>query len=302
MILALLACGTATQRTGAPPPSPPTAPVRFIAVGDAGRNTPEQARVAASIGRLCADRPCDFGLFLGDNLYPRGMESDDDPRMDAVYTDVYGKLGLEFKVVLGNHDYGFGELERAERQVRFAARTPTFTLPSRTYTFTSGDAEFFALDTDWVFFHGEEEQAAWLDGELEHSKARWKVVFGHHPYRSNGKHGNAGSYEGWSHVPYVSGAALRRLFEDHVLGAADLYVCGHDHNLQVMRHRGLPLVVSGGGMSGRPLVDRGNDLDLGSGSAGFAWVELADQMTVALFDENGTLIGEQRYDHPRTTP
>lgn len=300
MLTLLLACApTAPPRGPAPPPS--SGPVRFVAIGDTGRNTPEQTAVAAAMGRICAHRTCDFALLLGDNLYPKGMETDDDPRMTAVFTDVYGDLGLEFMAVLGNHDYGGGEAVRALRQLRFAAKTPTFTMPDRYYTFDRGAASFFALDTDWVFFNGEEEQAAWLDTKLAASDARWKVAFGHHPWRSNGKHGNAGTYEGWGWVPYVSGNALRRLFEGHVR-AADLYVSGHDHNLQVMRHEGVPLVVSGGGSSARGFEDRGNPLDLGFAVPGFAWIELDEVLKVALYDENGTLLGEQTYPHPREAP
>lgn len=300
MILLLTACFSSSPpapRSSTPPSS--STPVRFIALGDVGKISSTQRKVGEAIGRVCAGRPCDFGLLLGDNLYPKGMESDDDPRMDQAFTEMYGDLGLVFHAVLGNHDYGLGERARAERQIAFGKRTPSFHMPDFTYTFVHGDAAFFALDTDDVFFNGHDAQAAWLDAHLEADDHRWKVVFGHHPYRSNGKHGNAGQYEGWANVPYLSGNALFSLFEDHVKGRADLYVSGHDHNLQAMVHEGLPLIVSGSGGSAREMVDRGNDLLLGHAVPGFAWVELGERLTIETFDEHGQSLGSVTLPHPR---
>lgn len=292
-------CATSTVQVDRTPPPPSTAAVHFVAVGDVGKANATQHAVADAIGTVCAHQPCDFALLLGDNLYPRGMDADDDPRMDAAFTDVYSDLDLAFKVVLGNHDYGHGEWARAERQLRYAQRTPQFVLPDRYYSFATPDADFFALDTDAVFFGSPIEQGAWLDGQIDASTARWRVAFGHHPYRSNGRHGNAGQYEGWAYVPWLSGNTLFALFRNHVHGQVDLYLAGHEHNLQVMRHDGLPLVVSGAGSSARELVDRGNVTDQEVAVPGFAWIRLGERMTIRLYDEHATLLGETTYAHPR---
>ncbi len=299
-LVLLIGCGGAPFERS-PPPPPPTEPLRFVAVGDIGRVTDAQRAVARAIEQVCAERGCAFGLLLGDNLYPSGMDSDDDPRMNEVFTEAFGEVGITFMAVLGNHDCARADPFRPRRQIRFAQRTPSFEMPDPYYRFQRGDAEFFALDTDPVFFYGEETLGAWLDERLPRSTARWRIAFGHHPYRSNGTHGNAGAYEGWSNVPWLSGNALRRLFERHVQPHADLYLAGHDHNLQVLCHRGLPLVVSGAGHATRPLVDRGNRLDLGFDVPGFAWIELYTSLTVVLYDERGTRLGEHRYAHPRET-
>jgi hypothetical protein len=256
--------------------------------------------VADAIQQVCGERHCDFALLLGDNLYPDGMTAPDDPRMDAVFTDVYsdvtGEDGpLVFHAVLGNHDYGRQHtVENARYQLAWAETNAQFSMPAATYRFTAGAAEFWALDTDTVFWDGHEAQAAWLDETLPASGAAWKVVFGHHPYRSNGKHGNAGQYEGWSYVPYASGNALRTLFDGHVAPQADLYLSGHEHNLQSLAHNGIELVVSGAGASARPLIDRGNTLRAGHDVPGFAWIELSDAMTVAFYDDTGSLLSEDR--------
>lgn len=272
--------------------------VRFVALGDVGKGNDTQRAVAGAMQRVCARRGCDFGLLLGDNLYPDGMTAPDDPRIDAVLTDVYGPLGLDIYAVLGNHDYGRQHVpENARYQLDWAAKHERFHMPRPYYRFRTGPAAFWALDTDTVFWEGAEAQAAWLDETLGPVEARWKVVFGHHPYRSNGRHGNAGAYEGWSNVPYASGNALLTLFDEHLAGRAHLYLAGHDHNLQSLNHEGLELVVSGAGASARELVDRGNTLRAGHDVAGFAWIELADALTVAFYREDGELLSEHRIDH-----
>lgn len=266
---------------------------RFIAVGDTGKGNDTQRAVAAGIKEVCRRRGCDFALLLGDNLYPDGMVSDEDPRMDEVFTQVYGELGLEFHAVLGNHDYGRRHLKvHADRQIAWATGQPLFHLPAPYYRFEAGPAGFWALDTDAVFWTGLQPQAGWLDETLGPSDVRWKVVFGHHPWLSNGKHGNAGTYEGWSGVPYSSGSALRELFENHLTGA-DLYLAGHDHNLQLLTKGTTTLVVSGAGASTTPIVDRGNQPALAFDVPGFAWIELGEAMTVAFHGADGALLGEQ---------
>lgn len=268
--------------------------VRFIALGDTGKGNQTQRDVAEGIRTVCAHRRCDFVLLLGDNLYNDGMVTPDDPRMDEVFTDIYSGLDLPFAAVLGNHDWGrYHYADNARYQLEWAAKNDQYVLPAPNYRFQAGHAELWAIDTDTVFWEGKQPVAGWLDRTLQGSEARWKVVFGHHTYRSEGPHGNAGAYEGWQRVPYVSGGALRELFDDHVKGQADLYVCGHDHSLQTFDHEGLELVVSGSGASTTPLVDRGNHPDLAFSKPGFVWVELGETMSFEVYDAAGQLLGRR---------
>ena len=56
------------------------------------------------------------------------------------------------------------------------------------------DTNALMLDTDFV--GDPTSQREWLDASLAASNFQWKKSFGHHPYLSNGQHGNAGNYEG----------------------------------------------------------------------------------------------------------
>lgn len=297
--LALFACGRGPDAAdlGAVGTRDPDV-VRFVAVGDAGRDTPHLHAVAAAVGRVCADRGCDLGLLLGDNLYDTGLESADDPRLGEV-TAPLRATGIPWYLVHGNHDYAWGgDLQRAAWARAWADRTEGVEHPTPWYRFEAGPAAFVALDTTWAFWWGASPQLAWLH-HAPATTARWRVVFGHHPLRSNGEHGNAGAYEGWVNLPFASGRPVRDLLEGAVCPAADLYLSGHDHDLQLLDGCGATLVVSGAGAGARPLVGRGNRASFERAIPGFAWVELGATGRVVFFDAEGTLLHESGAIDPR---
>ena len=267
--------------------------VEFVAFGDAGKGNRGQRQVAEAMHKVCRERGCDFALMLGDNLYNRGFEQPRDPRMKARFDDLYLSLDIPVYGVLGNHDYATGrDTMRAQWQLDWARTHNQLEMPAHFYRFEAGPVTFFGLDTNRVFQWGEEEQSAWLADALPKAQSPWKVVFGHHPYRSNGRHGNAGQYEGWR-LPLVGGAALKQLFDDRLCGQADLYLSGHDHTLQSLQWCGVELVVSGAGATHTPLVDRGNETRFEASQLGFAWLRLDANMTLAFYDDQGKLLFER---------
>jgi 3',5'-cyclic AMP phosphodiesterase CpdA len=306
LVLTLVGCRSDQVRFAEARPFVPADParVRFVALGDAGRGDPGQRRVAKGVVRACAERGCDAILLLGDLVYPRGMESDDDPHAEAWIADPYTPAGVPIYLVLGNHDYGRGrDVEPARRTVAWAKGRTDVVLPAEVWQVRVGIVHLFGLDTNAAMEFGEDAQLAWLKKGLEASDAPWKVVLGHHPFRSNGDHGNAGSYEGWSHVPIVSGDALRHLFEDGLCGKADLYLAGHDHNRQLLDHCGVQLVVSGGGSATTPISDRGNEPLFASSEPGSAWFELGPGAgRVVFLDADGNADAELPLTPDRAPP
>lgn len=291
-IVFVLACTTPQRLEVGAPDADVAEPgvLRLAAVGDAGEANASSRKVAGVLGEVCAARGCDLVLWLGDNLYYRGMDSPEDPRMDEVWA-TWDALDLPFYGVLGNHDYGHGrDRARAAHQLAWAAHQPDLTMPGPVYRFSAGPADLWALDTNLVFWHGEEAQAAWLDETLPDSGDRWRVAFGHHPYVSDGEHGNAGQYEGHGGLPIASGRTLERLFEGHLCGRVDLYLSGHEHNRQWHEVCGTEWIVSGAGSRTTPIVDRGNDPRFARAEEGLVWVELSPAgMQVAFYDEVGGL-------------
>lgn len=262
----------------------------FIALGDAGERNTHLGNVTASITTWCTSHTCDFGVLLGDNLYPLGPASADDPRMDEVI-DPLTRGGLVWYAVLGNHDYGDSTMEsRAANELAWARGRKDFVLPAPTYTFTAGPARFAAIDTTDLFWYGDGAQGAFLDGLPDDRPVR--VLLGHHPYVSDGPHGNAGAYEGVSGVPWLSGAPLERFYREHACGRFGLVLTGHDHVRERIDRCGSTFVISGAATKPTAVIGRGNTPAFVTASPGFVWVQIrGTDVQIAFVDEHGVQDG-----------
>jgi 3',5'-cyclic AMP phosphodiesterase CpdA len=86
-----------------------------------------------------------------------------------------------------------------------------------------------------------ERELRWLDEQLAQSKATWKIVYGHYQIYSASRGDNDEEQEDLIH----------RLLPILKKRGADLYICGHDHNLQILKaDGGVNFVVAGGGGAG----------------------------------------------------
>jgi hypothetical protein len=132
-------------------------------------------------------------------------------------------------------------------------------MPDRYYTFSkkindSVSARFIFLDTPplvdeyWekggypdIASQDTAKEMRWLNDVLANSKEQWKLVFGHHPvYSASQKHGNTKEMI----------AKVKPLLEKY---HAQLYFCGHDHDLQHLRDKGkVDYIVTGTGGETRP--------------------------------------------------
>ena len=217
--------------------------------------------------------------------------ADDARRFRDLFTTPYGSLvegQKDFRIygVLGNHDWHTSRAG-AMAQVRFLETTTPFFMNGLFYRVVPaaahGEVEIFAIDTEvmlasttvydavlaedasevetqelehlepWAAPQTEAERnmVAWLEAGLASSKARWKIVIGHHPLWST-----AGS-------KFQQAKALRRLILPALCRYADLYLAGHEHTLEVHTDdcsaalpgtdvTPLPQVVSGSASKMRP--------------------------------------------------
>jgi len=203
-------------------------PIRVLAFGDFGDGGKGQREVASAMLQYHRQRPFDFAITLGDNFYNKGMRGVDDPRWKTWWDQLYDPLGIQFYATLGNHDYGFPQSPEAE--VLYSKKSPSWRMPATRYTYTAGWVQFFATDSQKMT----PDQLEWLQKELASSTARWKVVYGHHTIYSHGYHGN---------TPELI-RDLLPLIKDRV----DIYLSGHDHDMQHLRPEGnLHFFVSGSG-------------------------------------------------------
>ena len=208
--------------------------VRVLAFGDFGDGSDAQRQVAGAMSAYHGKQRFDFAVTLGDNFYSTGMSSPSDPRWKIWWSDLYDPLRILFYATLGNHDWGQPNSPAAE--IAFSAMSPSWRMPAAYYTFTAGPAQFFALDTDVISEH----QLLWLKDALDASRARWKIVYGHHPIYSEGQHEDNN----------VKIDQLLPVLRDR----ADIYLAGHDHDMQHLKPEGrLHFFVAGSGGKLRPI-------------------------------------------------
>jgi hypothetical protein len=238
--------------------------LRFLALGDVGTGDADQARVAATVRRLCAGQAQDFVVFLGDTFYETGLSGPDDPLFDRLFESHYGGLGIPCFGVAGNHDVKRDALPL----VLCTLRSRTWRMPNFHYAFTVPPAapagapdpaapagagggtapggaplaRFFLLNTNLNLL-----ELMRLRRELKPVAGPWTFVMGHHSLYANGTQGD------WEWTG-------RRYWHRYLAPRADFYVCGHNHQLEHLRVPGLPTdyVVSGaGGSHYRAHVARG---------------------------------------------
>lgn len=248
--------------------------IRVLAFGDFGNGTANQRQTAEMMLRSYKEKPFDFGITLGDNFYSIGMESPDDPRWQSQWEKMYGPMGISFYATLGNHDWGQSDSPAAE--ILYSAKSPNWNMPAPYYTYTAGPVQFFALDTNEL----SDRQLFWLRDEIAKSTARWKVVYGHHHI-----------YSAWR----LDNTTLINRLLPVIRGKVDLYLCGHDHNLQVLKpEQGTHFIVAGGGGAGSYGIKPYDRSVFSKSTYGFSILEAdASRLTVKLIE---TGVG-QIYEH-----
>jgi hypothetical protein len=232
--------------------------VRLIVTGDAG-STHSQLRA----GILAVEKklPIDAIVLTGDNFYPCGIASLNDPQWSKI-TQHFGPANVPIFAVLGNHDYGDPQPVSGVPQVVCGHPNPQaevaangviahWTLPARHYIAANDVVELVMIDSEpiaggWISpFLGSDTssvETTWLTRQLGEAHARWRIVVGHHTIFSSGEHGRAnGSNQ----------RNMRALLPLFARDRVDLYVCGHDHDMELIgdlhRHDAPLFLVSGAG-------------------------------------------------------
>ncbi len=255
-----------------------TQTLRFVAIGDTGSGVQGQLDVATAFDAKCKLSGCDFALLLGDNFYYSGVSSVTDPLLKTRFEDVYKNIDIPFYVVLGNHDYGGNgagfDKTQAHNEVLYSDVSTKWKMPSEVWHRVEKHVEFFGLDTTAQERGSPGTQAADVSQWIAASTATWKIALGHHPYKSNGPHGNAGN----------EAKGVKDFFEKNVCGKVDVYFCGHDHSRQWIADpcSGTELIVSGDGSWATDLTGK-NNVHFQSNSLGFVYVTIEDKKLTAEF-------------------
>lgn len=232
-------------------------PLHFLAIGDWGRNGEnDQAEVGKQMGHWAATHPNNFVISVGDNFYPLGVVSENDPLFHYSFENVYTahSLQCDWYPVLGNHDYG----SDPDAQVRYSKVSRRWNMPARYYSkeIKLGEGPdkvlFVMIDTDPMLFEEKKDYAAkemeWINATLAGASAdvKWKIVVGHHPFYTVGP--RIVNYD-----TLTIRKAMAKTFEDHKV---DIYLSGHDHSLQHLKPEGYThQFISGAGSELTPVKE-----------------------------------------------
>jgi tartrate-resistant acid phosphatase type 5 len=242
-------------------PSDPAA-AEILMVGDWGYDKEHSPQSAVAKGMREYTQRNRVGaqalLMLGDNWYGALDGGAHSTRWQTQFEQIYPAevFCCPAYAILGNHDYQNWPDSKVDSELEYARIGETrWTMPARWYRFEFPAKQplitFLALDSNMPFPDGsssrgrdftltqaqQAEQLAWFEAELKRSRATpFLVVMGHHPVYSEGKHGD--------HPVLVRD--WDPLFRKYKV---DLYLAGHDHDLQHLEFEGHPtsFFLSGGG-------------------------------------------------------
>lgn len=223
--------------------------------------------VATAMKHFCAnERACDFGLMLGDNIYPSGATLgadgfDDADRFRHMFTEPFGDLvteppGYITYVTLGNHDW---ETSRAGgfAQIDFFKTTDDFYIDAPFYVVkppaAGGDVELFVIDTSMILaattvyedFLNDDGSEAVTDivdepdyyteplTEAERNQPQWldeALQASTAKWKLVVAHHPIWSSSG---SKFEQARVLRELILPTMCRYADAYIVGHDHTLEI---------------------------------------------------------------------
>ncbi|MEZ4916138.1 MAG: metallophosphoesterase [Chitinophagales bacterium] len=231
-----------------PLPGTKGVPTRIWATGDFGKGNSKQIDTKLAFEAYSGVGSADVWLWLGDNAYDDGNQSQYQAKVFAVpgYSDVFPHQ--PFWASPGNHDYNTVWSESTLLGIPYSNiplsnhMGPYFDIvevpqngeaggyPSNLevfYSFDYADVHFLSLNSE-VFdytlsYDGMNAMTNWIIQDLSQSNAKFKIAYWHQPPYTKGSHDSDGFYE------LVMKAVRERIIpvlEEHGI---DLIVCGHSH-------------------------------------------------------------------------
>lgn len=182
-------------------------------IGDTGAGNPSQVRVAEKLREQCKDV-----FYLGDVIYPQGLENAEDPQFFNKFYDHY--KGLNNYITLGNHDtYNTGQMKY---WLELGKKYDDVFYPNYFYAVKFKNVCVLAFESSIYNVIGtgkfEKAQNEFIQEFTSREDCKIKIAISHHPYLSSGKHGDA----------FLE---LKSFYEKYLVGKVDYIIAGHDHNL-----------------------------------------------------------------------
>lgn len=259
---------------------------KLYLIGDWGARSALQRKVAEAMAVVAQESGSPLAIVsTGDNIYPNGVESAEDPLWKSTFENVYFHPAVQVPwiAVLGNHDYR----RNPQAQIDYGKRNVRWIMPHRYYrhVVTGNDGvavEIVAIDTQQLLQRndGWKQQMEWVLQVLQTKTTAWRIVVGHHPLRSYGHYGD---------TPYL----VQHLLPLLQRGAVDVYASGHDHDQQivVVPNDGVVSLVTGAG-GGCRSTRWGEHTVAAATNGGFSVADFAsDKLRLSLVSAEGRIMG-----------
>jgi hypothetical protein len=209
-------------------PTPGVAkPTRIWAIGDFGTGFAAQHNVRNAYTNFTGTRHTDAWLFLGDNAYYTGLDSEYQSYVFNVYSNELRRMTVWPTV--GNHETAFSSALSDNYDYYRIFTMPTAGeaggVPSGTehfYSYDYGSIHFVVLDSmTAIFREANGVMAQWLKADLADTTKDWVIVYFHHPPYTKGSHNS----DIESDLVQMRANILPIL----EAGGADLVLSGHSH-------------------------------------------------------------------------
>jgi len=295
--------------------------VRIWAIGDFGEGNTGQLAVRDGYKAFLNKRHTDVWLFLGDNAYDDGRDTEYQSYVFDIYPEVFQNTVVW--PTPGNHDYG------SNYPVISLGADPyfnIFSMPTNAeaggfpsgnegyYSFDYGNVHFISLNSeDYVYsidiinqsidIDHNPSMVTWLENDLAaNTNKDWIIAYWHQPPYSRGTHTETNS--AWS---YVDGLIMRTMRDEIVpileAGGVDLVLSGHSHSYE------RSFYVHGNYGSSSPYAPDSTMVDGSTGSAvaGTPYIKLSSGIhankgtvysVVGSSSKTGNLSSDYQLDHP----
>ena len=201
----------------------------ILCIGNFGTGRKEQFNVAELLCFLCQNDNCKLILGLGNNIYPDGVTSVNDNQFLEKFEIPYSILpnNIKFYQILGNKDYHLKPSSRSQINYHKSGKSFRWIMPNNFYCFTKKfnnvPVEFIEIDTNLDKMKNRVLQEKWAINTLFESKARWRILFGHHPWKVFGINGKEKKISD----------DLNELYQKLVdTNKVDLIISGHENSQQ----------------------------------------------------------------------
>ena len=172
--------------------------VSFWVTGDFGNSSSTQRAVRDQFLTYSSNMIINGWLWLGDNAYNSGTDSEYQTKVFNVYGTLFNRLPLY--PAPGNHDYAnSGYLSSAALGTNFPYfsifNIPTNSTTEKYYSFNYANIHFISLDSYGSRNNSSSTMYNWLRNDLANNTQTWTIVYFHHAPYSKGSHDSDNSTE-----------------------------------------------------------------------------------------------------------